>query len=63
MGGKYEEDKFMRTWETFCDDSYYHMWAVRPVGDEDFTSQLLFHVMSLDEAQALCDLLNDLEEQ
>ncbi len=51
-----------RKWEYFCDAGYYHLWAVRPIGDKSFSSQLLFHVQSMAEAQALCGLLNDMEK-
>jgi hypothetical protein len=30
-------------WEVFMDEDYYHMWAVRPMGDKDFNSPRLFH--------------------
>lgn len=46
-------------WEIFCDESYYGLWAVRQVGDKDFNSQELFHVMSKNEAEALANILND----
>lgn len=45
-------------WETFCDESYYDMWAVRPKGDSSFISQKLFHVQTKEEADALCEELN-----
>lgn len=48
-------------WEFFEDMSYYHLWAVRPVGDRYFNSQKLFDVQNQAEAQALCDLLNNYE--
>jgi hypothetical protein len=44
-------------WEIFCDSSYYDMWAVRPVGDQSFTSQNLFHVTSKEEAERLKEVL------
>lgn len=46
------------TWECFIDRGYYDQWAVRPIGDKDFNSQQLFHVPSMEEAEALRDLLN-----
>ena len=45
-------------WECFCDESYYHMWAVRPVGDRSFSSKKLFHVASKEDAESLCEFLN-----
>ena len=45
-------------WESFCDPAYYDLWAVRPFGDQSFTSQRLFHVQSKGEAEALRDMLN-----
>ena len=44
------------TWETFRDQSYYDMWAVRMVGDRTFGQGV--HVMTQAEAEGLCDLLN-----
>ena len=44
-------------WECFCDEAYYHKWAVRPKGDKSFSSQQLFHVGSKEEAEALRDTL------
>lgn len=46
-------------WEYFCDESYYEMWAVRDINDRSFHSQRLFHVPSMEEAMALCELLNE----
>lgn len=45
-------------WEYYCDGSYFDMWAVRPIGDRDFNSQLLFHVINKDEAIELCHILD-----
>lgn len=46
-------------WEMFCDESYYHMWAVRPFGNKNFNSPLLFHVQTKEEAYALRDWFNE----
>lgn len=51
----------MKTWEAFCDIGYYDMWAVRPIGDESFNSQELFHVPSKEEAKTLSEYLNAME--
>jgi hypothetical protein len=45
-------------WEVFKDDSFYGMWAVRPVGDHDFNSPRLFHLpdkAAAEEFRALLD--------
>ena len=44
------------TWETFCDDSYYHMWCLRKIGQRGFNNG--FHINNRDEATVLCELLN-----
>ena len=46
-------------WEFFCDMAYFDQWAVRPIEDNSFSSQNLFHVPTKAEAMALCDLLNN----
>jgi hypothetical protein len=48
-------------WETYCDESYYNMYAIRPVSDNNFKSNMLFHVMTGDEANLLCSVLNSYE--
>ncbi len=50
--------KNMLTWEFFEDLCYFGLWAVRPMGDRDFNSHLLFHVVSEQEAITLCGVLN-----
>lgn len=42
----------------FYDESYFSMWAVRPVGDKDFNSPRLFHVSTREDAIKLVGLLN-----
>ncbi len=44
-------------WEVFPDDSFFNMWAVRPVGDKDFNSPRLFHYASKEDADKLKELL------
>lgn len=46
------------SWEFFCDESYYGLWAVRRIGDKDFNSKGLFYVQSEEEAIALVERLN-----
>lgn len=46
-------------WECFCDAAYWDMWAVRPVGDRDFSSPQLFHVANEVRAMQLVALLNE----
>lgn len=48
----------MIEWEMFCDESYFGMWAVHPVGDKDFNSPRLFHVSTREDAIKLVGLLN-----
>lgn len=44
-------------WECFCDEAYYHQWAVRNKnGDCSFTSAI--HVRTKDEAEFLVSRLN-----
>jgi hypothetical protein len=43
-------------WETYCDESYYHLWRVRRKNERGFNDG--FHVHNGDEAKALVDLLN-----
>ena len=38
-------------WETFTDESYHNMVAVRPVGDTDFNSPRLFHFIFPENAE------------
>ncbi len=45
-------------WEYFRDPAYYDMYAVRPIGDTDFNSGLLFHLLHSIEAKKLCTYLN-----
>jgi len=44
-------------WEMFCDDSYYHLWAVRRIGDKDFNSPQLFHFSLKEDAEQMKALL------
>jgi hypothetical protein len=46
-------------WETFCDESYFHQWAVRRVGETRWGR--CFHVPTQDEATGLCAKLNGYE--
>lgn len=48
-------------WETFCDLSYYDMWAVRPVGMRDFNRTL--HFAKREEAEFAVNVLDDLTEK
>lgn len=48
-------------WATYNDPLYYNMWAVATTVDTDFNKT--FHVTSRDEALALCEMLNFLEEK
>lgn len=48
-------------WEYYLDHSYFDMWAVRRLDDKNFNSDKLFHLMSMEEAVALSDTLNELE--
>ena len=51
----------MRNWECFCDECYYGLWAVRPVGENRWGH--CFHVQTKEEAEGLRDLLNELQEK
>jgi hypothetical protein len=43
-------------WETYCDESYYHLWRVRRKNERGFNDG--YHVHNGDEAKTLVDLLN-----
>ena len=43
-------------WECFSDAAYYDMWCVRQVGERTFGQG--FHLVTCEEAKALCDMLN-----
>jgi hypothetical protein len=43
-------------WETYCDESYYHLWRVRRKNERGFNDG--YHVHNGEEAKALVDLLN-----
>lgn len=49
-----------KTWEMFCDESYYGQWCVRPFGDRDFNSPYNFHISGKEEAENLMNFLNNL---
>ena len=38
-------------YEMYCDVSYYHLWAVRPIGDRNFESPNLKHFNTEKEAE------------
>jgi hypothetical protein len=42
-------------WESFCDESYYGLWAVRPVGERRWGC--CFHLQAQEEAEGLARLL------
>lgn len=46
-------------WETFRDDSYYHMWRLRRKNERKWDDG--FHINSKEDAEVLCELLNKLE--
>jgi hypothetical protein len=46
-------------WECFCDDCYYGMYAVRHTSDKSFSSAI--HVMTKEEAEFICEKLNELQ--
>jgi hypothetical protein len=48
-------------WETYCDESYYHLWRVRRKNERGFNDG--YHVHNGEEARALVDLLNKLEKK
>lgn len=45
-----------KTWEFFCDESYYHLWCVRRVTEREFSQS--YHVVNEQEARHLSELLN-----
>lgn len=56
-----EEKQVPEQWEMYCDESYYGLWAVRPIGDRDFNSTNLFHLHSEAQAFMLKQKLESLE--
>lgn len=44
-------------WEMYCDEGYYHMWAVRDKSDTSFNSPRLFHFMGKEDAEAFKTLV------
>jgi predicted ribosome quality control (RQC) complex YloA/Tae2 family protein len=51
----------MSEWETFCDESYYHLWRVRRKSERNFNDGV--HVQDGKGAAALVELLNRLERE
>jgi len=52
------DTKIRVKWEVFCDESFYGMWAVRPVGDHNFESPRLFHWLDKEAAEEFKALLD-----
>lgn len=50
-------DKLETKWEMFLDESYFHMWAVRPMGDRNLDSPRLFHFIKKEDAEAFKKLV------
>jgi hypothetical protein len=48
-------------WETYCDESYYHMWRVRRKNERGFQDG--FHVQNGKEANQLVELLNKQDDE
>jgi len=46
-------------WEVYLDHAFYDMWAVRPVGDDDYNSSRLFHLPTKEKAEQLQQLLTE----
>lgn len=46
----------VEAWECFCDEAYFHQWAVRPKGENRWGH--CFHVPTENEARGLCGILN-----
>jgi hypothetical protein len=60
---KHQPERTMNTdtprtdeWETYCDESYYHLWRVRRKNERGFNDG--YHVHNGEEARALVNLLN-----
>lgn len=50
-------DRRKRSWEWYCDLSYYDYICVRVKGERKFNSQLSFHFMTYDQAKQFVELL------
>jgi hypothetical protein len=48
-------------WETFCDSSYFDLWRVRRKNERGFNDG--YHLQNGEEAKALVELLNRLEQE
>lgn len=48
-------------WETFCDESYYHMWRVRRKNERKFEDG--FHLNNREDAEALVEHLNGTDQE
>ena len=48
----------MSKWEVFFDETYFDMFAVRPIGDKDFHSPRLFYFDSEEDANKCKEILN-----
>ena len=48
-------------WETYCDESYYHMWRVRRKNERGFDDG--FHLQNGTEANQLVKLLNKQDDE
>lgn len=53
------EDKRGRTWEMFCDISYFDMWCVRVAADRDFNSPTSFHFTTRKKAEKFLHLVQE----
>jgi len=49
-----------RLFEYFCDESYYHLWCVRPANERRWGH--CYHVQSKEEARGLAEELSQLEQ-
>ncbi len=58
-GIKENDMQDLKQWECFCDEAYYHKWAVRDKMDKSFYS--VVHVGTIEEAEFLVSALNEKE--
>lgn len=53
------KDRRGRTWEMFCDMSYFYMWCVRIKADRCFNSATSFHFSTKSKAEEFLKLIQE----
>jgi len=53
------KDRRRRTWEMFCDLSYFDMWCVRVAADRGFNSPTSFYFTTKSKAEEFLKLIQE----